>query len=268
MEELKIKSFDNTELFLRKDYIDNPKGIVILVHGLSESSDRYRHIAKFFNEIGYSTISLDNRGNGRSGFERGNCNSFHDFLDDLHIVVNLARGETDKKLFLLGHSLGGFIVNAYGAKYNDVDGIISSGAVGIFLKQVQAFRVLPIWPLRRVNVKNGLSNVLSHDPQIEIDYLKDPYVNKTNKFNLFGQCFVKGVRYIHKNIKNLTVPIIYLHGGQDMIVPNKSSKYLYEHVGSKDKELHIFDGFYHEIFNEVEKEKAFNEVKEWMKKHE
>lgn len=262
-----IQSFDGTKIFIRKNYIENPKGVVILIHGLSESADRYCHIAKFFNEIGYNAISVDNRGNGRSGFEKGNCNSFHDFLDDTHEVVKLAKKEFDN-VYLLGHSLGGFIVNAYGAKYNDVKGIISSGAVGIFLPQVTVFRVLPFKPLKRLNVKNTLSDVLSHDPQVRIDYEASKFVNKTNRLNLFGECFVKGVRYLRRNIQNLTVPILYLHGTDDKIVPNKSTKFLYENVGSKDKEIHMYDGFYHEIFNEVEKEKVFEDVKAWMVRHE
>ena len=52
-QELLLTSFDGIKLFIRKDYIDNPKAFVCLVHGLSESSDRYRHIAKFLNDCGY-----------------------------------------------------------------------------------------------------------------------------------------------------------------------------------------------------------------------
>ena len=266
--EMLITSFDGIKLFIRKDYVENAKGIVVLVHGLSESSNRYRHIAAFLNSIGYSTISLDNRGNGRSGFRTGDCNSYNDFLDDLHQVVNIAKEDTDKKVYILGHSLGGFIVNAYGAKYNDVDGIISSGAVGVFLPQVTVFRVLPFKPLKNLKIKNTLSNALSHDPKVMEEYEKDPFVNKENYLNLFGECFVKGIRFLRKNIKKLTVPILYLHGNDDSIVPVKSTEYLYEKVGSTDKEINLYEGFYHEIFNEVEKEKPFNDVKEWLAKHE
>lgn len=262
-----INSFDGTKLFVRKDYVTDPLATVILVHGLSESSNRYRHIAKVLNDNQYNVISFDNRGNGRSGGNIGDVNSFHDFLDDLHLLVELAKKDFNQKVFVLGHSLGGFIVNAYGAKYNDVDGIISSGAVGIFLKQVNAFRFIPFKPFKKINVKNVLADVLSHDPQIKIDYQKDPYVNKTNKVNLFGECFVKGVRYIHKNIDNLTIPILHLHGSDDQIVPKESSIYLNEHVGSVDKQLIIYDGFYHEIFNEVGKEQVFNDVLGWLSKH-
>lgn len=264
MEVVNFKSFDGTKLYVEKHYIANAKATVVLVHGLSEHAGRYHHIAQFLNENGYNAITLDNRGNGRSGGNKGDVNSFHDLLDDTHEVIKLARLDGAQKVFLLGHSLGGFIVNCYGAKYNDVDGIISSGAVGVYLKQVRPFLVIPFKPFKNMNVKNGLQTVLSHDPKISYDYERDPLVNKTNKVNLFGECFIRGVRYLRKNYQRLTVPILYLHGKDDKIVPYKSSVYLYNHVGSQDKKLVVFEGFYHEVFNEIGKEKAFAALLEFL----
>lgn len=268
MEHMMFRSFDNTLLYVEKHFINNSGKVVILIHGLSEYTGRYQHVAKRLNEEGYNVIALDNRGNGRSGGKKGDVKSFHDFLDDTHEIVLYAKELGFKKVYLLGHSLGGFIVNAYGVKYNDVDGIISSGAVGIFLPQVKLFKVIPFKLLKFINIKNGLDIYLSHDPKVREDYINDVFVNKKNKVNLFGECFIKGVKYIHKNIKNLTVPILYLHGTDDKIVPSSSSLYLYENVASKDKELKLYEKYYHEIFNEVGKEQVFRDVVWWLKRHE
>lgn len=267
MIEKSVLSFDNTLLFARYDLIDNPKGLIIIVHGVSESSDRYRHVASTLNDFGYDVISFDNRGNARSGGAVGDCHSFLDFIEDTHYFVQENKDKY-QKIYLLGHSMGGFIVNAYVCKYQDISGVISSGAVGIYLDQVKAFRYIPFKPFKKLWIKNNLSNDLCHDEEVSKAYVASPYVNKRNRVNLFGECFVKGVKFIYKNYQNYQGPILYLHGEDDKIVPVKSSKYLYEISASKDKDIKIYEGFYHEIFNEIGKEKVFSDVKGWLDLHE
>lgn len=258
---------DNIKLFYELNTITDSFGIVVIVHGLSEHHGRYKNIVKCLNDNKYSTLAFDNRGNGLSEGAKGDLTDYNLFLTDLNLMKELAL-TISPNVFLLGHSLGGFIVNAYGAKYNDVKGIISSGAVGVFLPQVTIFRFLPFKPFGHIMVKNKLSDVLSHDKEVGIAYSKDPYVNKYNRLRLMGNCFIKGVRYVRKNIKNLTVPILYLHGENDQIVPNESSKYLYSRVGSSDKKIIIYDDMYHEIMNEVDKDIVFKDIIEWLNAHE
>lgn len=265
--EMMIKSFDETELFIQKDNVTNPKGIIIIVHGLSESSNRYRHVVEQLNEWEYDVLSFDNRGNGRSGGKTGDCNSFMDFIEDLHTLVKIVKNEY-AKIYLLGHSLGGFIVNAYICKYQDISGVISSGAVGIFLDQVKPFKIIPFKPIKKIWIKNNLSDALSHDLSIGQAYRVDPYVNKRNRVNLIGECFIRGVKYIHKNYANYTGPILYLHGKDDQIVPYASSQFLYKLSSSNDKDIRLYEAFYHEIFNEIGKEKVFADVKGWLERHE
>ena len=267
LEEMHITSFDDTSLFVRKTTVDNAKGLIVVVHGLSESCDRYRELVQVLNSYHYDVVSFDNRGNGRSGGATGDCQSFHDFLDDLHFIVNNFRNGY-QKVYILGHSLGGFIVNAYVSKYQDIDGVISSGAVGLYLNQVKAFRFIPFKPLKKLWIKNNLSNVLSHDPMVAENYIKDPYVNKYNRLNLFGECFIKGIKYLHKNYHHYEGAILYLHGGDDRIVPAKSSQLLYEKSNSKDKKLIIYPDLYHEIFNEIERQQVYDDLKEWLEAHE
>ena len=175
--------------------------------------------------------------------------------------------ENFSRVFLIGHSLGGFIVNAYGAKYNDVDGIVSSGAVGIFLKQVKLLKFLPYKLFKNINIKNNLAKCLTHDEEVVQNYISDPLICKTNKLQLFGEVFINGIKYLQKNITNLTVPILYLHGSDDQIVPKESSQYLYEHVGSKDKKIIIYEEMYHEILNEIDKKQVYNDILEWLTEH-
>jgi alpha-beta hydrolase superfamily lysophospholipase len=58
-----------------------------------------------------------------------------------------------------------------------------------------------------------------------------------------------------------------MHGSRDCLVPVEASKMLFEGLGVQDKTLKIYDGMLHEIFNEVEKEKVFRDLADWLNKH-
>ena len=58
-----------------------------------------------------------------------------------------------------------------------------------------------------------------------------------------------------------------MHGGADRLAAPEGSRELFERAGSRDKTLHIYDGYYHEIFNDVGKEKPVGDVLEWLGAH-
>ena len=114
----KLKSFDGTELFYRKDVPEKPKAIVVIVHGLCEHSGRYDYVTEKFNEKGLGVYRFDNRGHGKSGGDRGYVEDFQHFFDDADKIVELAlKEQKDLPVFMLGHSMGGFIAAGYGMKY-------------------------------------------------------------------------------------------------------------------------------------------------------
>ncbi len=127
-----IKSFDGTNLFYKKEEVEDAKAAVVIVHGLAEHSGRYDYVADKFHKAGFSTYRFDHRGHGKSEGERGYYEDYEDMLKDVNIVVDKAIDENpDKPVFLLGHSMGGFAVSLYGAKYKDkkLTGIITSGGL-------------------------------------------------------------------------------------------------------------------------------------------
>jgi alpha-beta hydrolase superfamily lysophospholipase len=76
--------------------------------------------------------------------------------------------------------------------------------------------------------------------------------------------FIEGVRDIHANIQNFSCPVLYLHGTGDTIVEYESTEWLYANNPTKDKSKILYDGMYHEILNEVEKEKVMNDILNWL----
>lgn len=65
-EEMDFYSYDKTRLFMVKNYVNEPKGVVVIVHGLCEHLGRYEYLAGKLNEAGYSVCRFDHRGHGKS----------------------------------------------------------------------------------------------------------------------------------------------------------------------------------------------------------
>jgi acylglycerol lipase len=249
----------------RNDQVD-AKGTVIITHGIAEHSGRYDEITSKLNQAGYTVVRYDVRGHGQSQGKRGALKTYHQCIDDLHALVIDEKKKDPKKIFLIGHSMGGLIVNMYAVKYHDIDGIISSAAPSYFIKDVLPFRVIGYKWLGFLTRKSNFANdQLSRIKQVEDDYKEDPLNLKKFHFSLAGNMFVSGVRYLNKNIKNYETPVLIMHGENDKIVPVEFSKRLYDILPIEDKKLITYPSAYHEIFNDLDREKVFADLMDWLK---
>lgn len=263
-----IKSFDEVELFYTKDMPKNIKATIVIVHGLCEHLGRYDYLAKKFNEYGYGVYRFDNRGHGKSDGERGYVDNYKDFMMDTDRIVDLAIKENpDNPIFMLGHSMGGYIAAAYGVMYkNKLKGQVLSGAaiidLPIFseLKESREFESNP-----RGKSPNALSKLISRDAEVVKNYEEDPLVLKETNLKLLGEVFVNGSLWLTQNMKKYEYPCYILHGGDDQIVTNESSKWMYNNISSKDKTIKIYEKCYHEILNEKEeKDIVIEDIHEWI----
>jgi alpha-beta hydrolase superfamily lysophospholipase len=252
---------------MTRNLIDRPKAVILIVHGICEHSGRYDYTASRFNDWGYSVYRFDLRGHGRSGGQRGYVESYELFIDDTDMVVNAARQENPNlPIFLFGHSMGGFISVAYGIKHQDhLSGLIHSGAAVMVPPAVKDlgggfdYNAIALSP-----VPNSLSNMISRDPNVVKAYDDDPLVLKEFTMKLMGEIFIHGVNWVLKNIGSYRYPCLILHGGDDQIVSSEASQNLYDQIASTDKQIKIYDGLYHEILNEPEKETVLADIHQWI----
>ena len=256
-------NINGIEIYVDQNYVKDSKGVVIISHGLAEHCGRYDFITKKLNEANYDVIRYDQRGHGRSKGKRGKLKSFHDFIDDLHVLV-LGEKKKNKKIFILGHSMGGSVVNLYAAKYGDIDGVISSGAATDTPKEAKFMKYLGFWWLRWMPKKTSFGDTLCRDESVVKAYIEDPYVLPKFYVSLAGEMFISGVRFLRKNISNITMPILYLHGAEDEIVNPKFSRTMYEKVPATIKSIIIYENNRHEIFNDFDKEKVIGDIIYWL----
>lgn len=262
-----IGIFNNLMFSYEKHYIDNPKAVIIITHGICEHSQRYFPIINHLNNNGYSVIRYDLRGHGQTGGRRGHINSFSDFINDLNaFVLEAKKNNPNTPLFLLGHSMGGLITSLYAIKYeNKVDGIILSGAANGNVPGAVLLKIVPWKLLKNKTVRNFFpKNFLSSDDDIEKAYWKDPLILKEYSINLAGQMFSLGVKHIKKNYSLISKPILFLHGESDKIVPVRISRKMFQKVSSEDKAIHIIENAPHEIFNEPNKNETFKIITDWL----
>ena len=110
----------------------DPRGVAVLSHGLGEHARRYDHVAERFGQDGLVTYALDHRGHGRSGGKRVLVKDISEYTGDFDTLVGIAtKAHPGATRIVLGHSMGGGIVFAYGVERpDDYDLMVLSGPAG------------------------------------------------------------------------------------------------------------------------------------------
>ncbi len=222
---------------------------------------------------GYAVYALDHRGHGHSAGLRGHVDRFSDYLADLRRLVDEAqRSEPDLPTFLLGHSLGGTIALAFALEQpTGLSGVIASSPwLQLRLQPPQSKVTLAgfmsrIWPA--FTLRTGLPvGGLSHDPQVALNYVADRLVHDRISVRLFTE-IVSTHQSILANAANLRLPCLFLLPDADPIVDPAATREFQGKVASADNTLHVYEGFYHEGFNELGKERPLGDLLAWLDAH-
>jgi alpha-beta hydrolase superfamily lysophospholipase len=256
---------NNNLFYIKTHEVEQPKATVIITHGIAEHSGRYSALVDALNKASFRVVRYDLRGHGQSGGARGKLKSYKQMIEDLHEIVKIEKKANNTPIYLLGHSMGGLIVDMYGVTYDDVAGIISSAAASYFVSDVKPFRFIGYKWLGWVRVKtNFADNRLSSIHEVEVRYQNDPLNLKHFYVSLVGNMMISGVRYLNKNLNRFKAPLLVLHGGKDVIVPTAYSHRFFDLVHAGDKSIKIYEESLHEILNDVEQEQVRKDIITWL----
>jgi alpha-beta hydrolase superfamily lysophospholipase len=247
-----------------------PRAVLVLSHGLGEYARRYDHVAQCFGEAGLVTYALDHRGHGRSGGKRVLVRDIREYTADFDTLVGIAtREHHGLKCIVLGHSMGGGIVFAYGVERPDnYDLMVLSGPAVAAQDQVSPLlaltakmlgAVLPGLPAQELDV-----DAISRDPAVVAAYKDDPLVYHGKVPAGIGRALLQVGETMPRRAPALTAPLLVVHGSEDRLIPVAGSQRLVECVGSTDVELKVYPGLYHEVFNEPEREQVLGDVVSWI----
>lgn len=248
----------------------DPTGVVVLSHGFGEHARRYDHVAQRFSEAGLITFALDHRGHGRSGGKRVVVRDISEYTGDFHHLVGLATAEyPDLPRVVLGHSMGGGIVFAYGVEHpDDYKLMVLSGPAVDARSQVS----LPLALAAKVlgSILPGLPaeslpfDAVSRDPEVVAAYNADPLVYHGKVPAGVGKALIEVGETMPQRAAALTAPLLVVHGEDDKLVPVAGSRKLVECVGLSDVALKVYPKLYHEVFNEPEKAVVLDDVVSWI----
>ncbi|WP_298539235.1 alpha/beta hydrolase [uncultured Aquimarina sp.] len=257
------------ELFGQYWIPDDCKAMILLVHGMGEYSSRYEDyvIPKLLKEH-IAVITYDNFGHGKSIGKRGHCPSYDALMKVLDIVCQKASEIAgDLPVFLYGHSMGGNLVINYILR--NAPKITGAILTSPFLRL--AFQP-PAWKMTigklfqkiapSVTLPSGLDVKAISRIKEEVDkYKNDPLVHDKVSAN-FSLPIIKAGDWAITKASQLETPVLLVHGTEDQITDFNASKEFAKKTNYID--FISFDGGYHELHNDLEKEKLILTITAWI----
>ncbi|MGJ9420395.1 alpha/beta hydrolase [Massilia sp. CMS3.1] len=263
---------DGNEIFIRSWHpAEPPRALVVICHGVNSHSGQYGWTAGQLTANGCAVYALDLRGRGKSSGERFYVDHIGDYVSDLHSLVTLAKSrEPALPVFLLGHSAGGVVSCVYTLEHQaEIDGLICESfafkvpAPDIALALIKGLsHVAP--HLRVLRLKN---EDFSRDPLAVASLNSDPLIAREVQPAKTVAALVRADERLEKQFPLITVPVFIMHGTVDRATVPQGSQFFYDTVGSSDKTLKLYEGHYHDLFNDYGKDDVMADTTEWINRH-
>ncbi|MCR4726821.1 MAG: alpha/beta hydrolase [Clostridia bacterium] len=275
MREFKLKSFDETEIYCTIwDDVHAPKGVVQLLHGMSEYGGHYAGFAEYLNSRGYIVFADDHRAHGRTETEkergRHKGNIFRDTLKDELFFREWLKEQYDLPIFLAGHSYGSFLCQAFAESETDVPAIAIFGTghmrtlctIGKILT-IPLFLVARNWRPKFVNFLSdnlfrfkgdkGKAQWINDTAAVREAFIRGEYTHTDMSVAFDYYMMSEAIKlYKKKNLAKLNpkTPIGIFCGTQDVVgLCTRGAKKLdrtYKECGVPS-ELRFYEGSRHEI---------------------
>jgi acylglycerol lipase len=264
-----FKSADGLNISFRSWHpTGKPRGIVVIIPGFNSHSGYYAWTAQQFVALGLAAYALDLRGRGKSDGERFYVEQFADYVSDVTAFVRLAKSrESGLPVFLLGHSAGGVVACVYTVEHqSELSGLICES----FAFQVPA-------PDFALAVFKGLSHIAPHAHILHLkneDFSRDPRVveamntdpliaHETQPTQTLAE-MVRADERLKKEFPLITLPVLILHGTADKATRPRGSQLFYDTAGSSDKTLKLYEGHFHDLLNDLDKEVVMADITAWI----
>lgn len=248
----------------------DPKAVLLVVHGLAEHSGRYMNLVNHLVPTGYAVYGMDHIGHGKSDGIKVYVERFEDFTDSLKTYFDEVRAwQPGKPVFLVGHSMGGLIAAAFLLDHqSELAGAVLSGPSVAVPDNVSPAVIFIGKLFSALMPRLGLIGLdaegVSRDPEVVRAYKDDPMVYTGKITARLGAELLKAMQRVRAEAANITLPVLILQGGADRIVSPDGARMLYKTIGSADKVIKIYDGLYHEVYNEPEHDGVLCDVETWI----
>lgn len=251
---------------------DNPKAVIIIVHGAAEHHGRYKWLTEMWRSSGYHVIIGDLPGQGTTSRIRGHISSFDEYIDVVTAWITEGK-KFGLPIFLLGHSMGGLIlIRSLQRKHQSVNGVIlSSPCLGIIYKPNKAINFISkglnvLAPSFKVDSNLSVELATRNDLVRMQDENDSLYVTKVSV--RWYRELVDAMELAHEEVKKFAdIPLLVMQSGTDKIVDKAKVKSWFNKVDIHEKTYKEWKGLYHEIFNEPEREEVFEAARRFVEGH-
>ena len=269
-----FKSVRDTNIYYQYWLPDGePKAILLVAHGIAEHSGRYMNVVNHFVPAGYAVYGIDHIGHGKSDGKRVCVERFQDYTKTLKKYFDMIRGwQPIKPIFLVGHSMGGLISSAYLLEHQDelTGAVLSAPEIkvpdNISNAVIFAGKILSV-VMPRAGIIQLDAEGICRDPAVVDAYVNDPLVYTGKITARLGAEMLKTIQHVTGSAIKIRLPIMIVQGGSDKLVDPSGAQLLYDAVSSEDKTIKIYDGLYHEVFNEPEHLQVLDDVQVWLDSH-
>lgn len=275
-----------------------PKAVLEIAHGIAEYIGRYGDFASFLAENGIAVIGEDHIGHGQSKSETkpqlffDSENGWDKVVEDLHQIREACgKKYPNVPYFLMGHSMGSFLVRTYAIKYpGDVDGIIIMGTgqqsslliaggklIGKIIGKKSGFEkpsdTITKLAFGNYNPKGARTSCdwLSVNKENVDRYIADPLCGADPSVGLFLD-MLSGIDFIRKqeNVNKMDTekPVLFISGEEDPVGDKgkgvKAAHATFEKANVRDLTLKLYPGLRHEILNEDCKADVYKYILDWI----
>ncbi len=242
---------------------------MVIVPGFNSHSGYYGWVAEQLVSLGLAVYAVDLRGRGKSDGERFYIESFNDYVSDVAGVMKAATSRhPGAPVYLLGHSAGGVVACLYTVDHQaELAGLICES----FAFQVPA-------PDFALAVFKGLAYVAPHAHVLHLkneDFSRDPAVveamnadpliaHETQPTRTLAE-MVRADERLKDEFPRITLPVFILHGTHDKATKPSGSQLFFDTTGSTDKTLKLYEGGYHDLLNDTDRETVMGDIKTWIR---
>ncbi|KAL7994299.1 putative serine aminopeptidase, S33, alpha/Beta hydrolase [Plasmopara halstedii] len=268
------------------------RGVILFLHGIGEHSLRFAHVYKHLCLNGYGVIAYDMLGHGQSASEepglRAHGSDFEYFIDDTNTFITTAKdiiyskmltnAASNPPLIIMGISFGALVAlnTILSGKHQFQGCIVASPAIAVeytfALRMMEIISKPLVWIFPTARLVPGVNfEGLTRDPEFYKDYMADPLNVTENLTTLMAVQVGLGMKRLQSseqiedsNSTFCKVPLLVLQGTEDKVTSVKVVEEFMSRAANKDKELKLFVGLYHCLWNEPEKQQVLDYATCWL----
>jgi alpha-beta hydrolase superfamily lysophospholipase len=264
-------SHDGVSLFYRHWPVTQGsfRRAVVLLHRPQEHSGRIEYLVEELGLEDFSFFAWDARGHGCSPGERGDSPGLASALADLdkflqHVVQH--HGIPAKNIAVIAQGGSAVLAAKWVRDY--------APSIRCFVLAAPAFRLkrpFGCWAIERLYAWRGNFFVtssergkhLTHDPERIAAYDRDLLVNRrVSARMLLG--LHDAAEQLLGDAQAIRLPVQLLVSGADRIAYDAPQQRFFDNLGSTDKEMHRFEGFYHDVLGERDRQPAIRKVRDFL----